>query len=137
MNTFISHSENETKAVGEKFASQLSGNEVIGLSGDLGAGKTQFVKGICKFFGFEETEISSPTFSIVNEYRGKISIFHFDFYRIENEKELWDIGIEDYFSQSGIKIIEWFELAPSVLPDKMIKVNLEINEDDFRKISVF
>ena len=136
MTTFKSHSEDETRKIGEQFASSLNGNEVVGLSGDLGAGKTQFVKGICNFFGLNESEISSPTFSIVNEYPGKTSIYHFDFYRIQDEKELWDIGIEDYFFRSGIKIIEWYELAPNVLPEKIIKVKIEINEDDSRIITI-
>jgi len=136
MTSFFSHSEEETISIGKQFAASLKGNEVIGLSGDLGAGKTQFTKGLCNFFGLNESEISSPTFSIVNEYPGSIPIFHFDFYRIENEKELWDIGIEDYFSLAGIKIIEWYELAPNVLPENMIKVKIEINEDDSRLITI-
>lgn len=136
LHIFKSHSVEETQAVGRHIANRLNGNEVIGISGDLGAGKTQLVKGICSYFGIDSDEVSSPTFSIVNEYDGNIKIYHFDFYRIKSEDELWDIGIEDYFTFPGLKLIEWFELAPDVMPETFVKVQIQSPNENERKIDL-
>ena len=123
-----SNSENETKEFAKNFASKLNKGDVIVLSGDLGSGKTKFTEGILSYFGLED-EISSPTFTIVNEYsKDDISIYHFDVYRLEDSSEFYAIGGEEYF-EKGICIIEWGELIEDALPEKYIKINFSKNED--------
>ena len=134
--SYHSNSPEATVSIGETIATLLKGSETVGITGDLGAGKTQLVKGICKYFGIAENEVSSPTFSIVNEYHGNKVIYHFDFYRIQNEDELWDIGIEDYFSSRQINLVEWFELAPGVMPEEFVRVQILSVSENERKIVV-
>ena len=118
---FKSNSENETKEFAKNFASKLNIGDVIVLSGNLGSGKTKFTEGILSYFGLEN-EISSPTFTIVNEYsKNNINIYHFDVYRLEDSSEFYAIGGEEYF-EKGICIIEWGELIEDALPKKYIKI---------------
>lgn len=130
---FVSRSEKETFDFACDLASKLSGNKVICLNGELGAGKTVFVKGFCKFF--EIDEISSPTFTLVNEYEGSRSIFHFDVYRLADEDEFFAIGGDEYFER-GICIIEWSDVISDVIPDDAIDVRIEKIDDDTRRIIV-
>ena len=135
MEKLISHSENETKLIGKKFAEKLKKGDVIVLTGELGSGKTKFTEGVLEYFGLEN-EISSPTFNIVNEYISKnINIYHFDVYRLEDEDELYAIGGEEYFDK-GICLIEWGEMIESVLPKKYIHITFNRNyeNDDSREI---
>ena len=135
MEKLISHSENETKLIGKKFAEKLKKGDVIVLTGELGSGKTKFTEGVLEHFGLEN-EISSPTFNIVNEYIGKnINIYHFDVYRLEDEDEFYAIGGEEYFDK-GICLIEWGEMIESVLPKKYIHITFNRNyeNDDSREI---
>lgn len=119
---FKSKSEEDTKNFAKKFASKLKNNEIIVLSGDLGSGKTKFTEGILSYFGLEN-EISSPTFTIVNEYKKEnINIFHFDVYRLEDTTEFYEIGGEEYF-EKGICIIEWGEIIQDLIPKNYIKIN--------------
>ena len=119
---FTSHSETETMNFAYNLASKLHIGDVIVLSGDLGSGKTKFTEGFLKFFDLDN-EISSPTFTIVNEYKNdKINIYHFDVYRLDSVDEFYAIGGEEYFS-SGICIIEWGELIEDALPKKHIKIS--------------
>jgi len=121
--TIITKSEKETYEVAYDLASKVSDNEVICLNGDLGAGKTVFVRGFAKYFNINE--ISSPTFTIVNEYNGDKDIYHFDVYRLANEDEFYDIGGDEYFSK-GICIIEWSTNIENALPEK--RINIYINK---------
>ena len=135
MEKLISHSENETKLIGKKFAEKLKNGDVIVLTGELGSGKTKFTEGVLEHFGLEN-EISSPTFNIVNEYISKnINIYHFDVYRLEDEDEFYAIGGEEYFDK-GICLIEWGEMIESVLPKKYIHITFNRNyeNDDSREI---
>ena len=135
MEKLISHSENETKLIGKKFAKKLKKGDVIVLTGELGSGKTKFTEGVLEHFGLEN-EISSPTFNIVNEYISKnINIYHFDVYRLEDEDEFYAIGGEEYFDK-GICLIEWGEMIESVLPKKYIHITFNRNyeNDDSREI---
>ena len=135
MEKLISHSENETKLIGNKFAEKLKKGDVIVLTGELGSGKTKFTEGVLEHFGLEN-EISSPTFNIVNEYISKnINIYHFDVYRLEDEDEFYAIGGEEYFDK-GICLIEWGEMIESVLPKKYIHITFNRNyeNDDSREI---
>ena len=126
-----SNNENETKAFAKKLASKLQIGDIIILSGELGSGKTKFTEGILEYFNLQN-EISSPTFTIVNEYSTpNFPIYHFDVYRLENEDEFLAIGGEEYFSK-GICIIEWGEMIENLLPKNYIKISFSkdnLNED--------
>ena len=126
---FKSHSEEETRNIAKKFAEKLKVGDIIVLSGDLGTGKTKFTQGILSFFDLED-EISSPTFTIVNEYNTKdgTNIYHFDVYRLSDSDEFLAIGGEEYF-EKGICIIEWGEMIEDVLPANYTKIIFERNEE--------
>lgn len=131
----ILFSEEDTGLVAKEFSQKLNHGDVVCLNGNLGSGKTFFVKKICNYFEIDTA--SSPTFSIVNEYLGKKKIIHIDFYRIKKIEELYDIGIEDYFSASDfIVFIEWSEMFPEVLPKKYYLVNLKLIDDTKREIII-
>ena len=137
MKDYISKSENDTINFAKEFAKTLKKDDIIVLNGDLGSGKTKFTQGILEFFGLGD-EISSPTFTIVNEYKNeKITIYHFDVYRLKNEDDFFDIGGEDYFG-NGICIIEWGSIISSILPKNAIFVDIEKDEADenIRKIKI-
>ena len=119
---FISNNEAETKQFAKNLAKHLKVGNIIVLSGELGSGKTKFTEGILEYFNLQN-EISSPTFTIVNEYSNpNTPIFHFDVYRLENEDEFLAIGGEEYF-EKGICIIEWGEMIESLLPKDYIKIS--------------
>ena len=122
MYTFLSKNELETKKFAKILASRLNKGDIIILSGNLGSGKTKFTEGILSYFGLEN-EISSPTFTIVNEYNSDSTpIYHFDVYRLSDIDEFFDIGGEEYL-QNGICIIEWGELLETILPKNYLKVS--------------
>jgi len=121
----ISGSEKETEQIAEEYASGVKPGDVICLYGDLGAGKTQFVKGFVKAFGLSGNEVNSPTFTIINEYDGSVPVYHFDCYRLEHEEEALEIGAEEYFYGNGVCIIEWPERILGVLPDSRKEIQLK------------
>lgn len=132
MKTIITNSEQETKNIARDIASKIDKNAVIVLSGELGAGKTKFTEGFLSYFGLEK-EISSPTFTIVNEYKNnKISIYHFDVYRLADIDEFYAIGGEEYFSK-GICIIEWGEIIEDILPKDTIRIKIEKDKENLDK----
>lgn len=134
---YISKSEEDTINFASQFASKLQLGNIIILSGDLGAGKTKFTQGILKYFNLEN-EISSPTFTIVNEYTDStIPIYHFDVYRLADIEEFYAIGGEEYFSK-GICIIEWGELLENILPADYIEITINkgLENENYRKITV-
>ena len=136
---YISNSPEETENIAFQLAGLLKENDIITLDGDLGAGKTAFVRGLAKGLGIEDA-VSSPTFTIVNEYRkGNVPLFHFDVYRIESSDEMYDIGWEDYISQGAIVIVEWATLIEDIFDENVIKIyiskNLDLGED-YREINV-
>lgn len=121
MEKFITNNENETIDFAYNFAKNLKKGDIIILSGELGSGKTKFVQGVLKYFSLEN-EISSPTFTIVNEYSNyNINIYHFDLYRLEDIDEFYAIGGEEYFDK-GICIFEWGEILEPELKQKYIKI---------------
>lgn len=137
MYEFISHSEEDTKKFASDFASKLDNNSVIVLSGDLGSGKTKFTEGILRYFGLED-EISSPTFTIVNEYdTSDIKIYHFDLYRLSDIDEFYAMGGEEYL-HNGICIFEWGEMIENILPKGYIKIafSRDLDNMDFRKLKI-
>ena len=118
---FISKNEDATKNFANSLASLLNSKDIIVLTGDLGSGKTKFTEGILSYFDLEN-EISSPTFTIVNEYKkDKINIYHFDVYRLEDSSEFYEIGGEEYF-ETGICLIEWGELIKDALPKDYLHI---------------
>ena len=128
----------ETVEFGRKLGSILKPGDVICLSGDLGTGKTALTNGIAKALGIN-SYITSPTFTLVNEYQGKYTLYHFDVYRIADPDEMFDIGFDEYINGEGITIIEWGELISGILPSEII--NLTIKKDlskglEYRLISV-
>lgn len=137
MNSFCFHSKSEldTLLFAKQFASNLKIKDIVVLSGDLGSGKTKFTEGILSFFGLED-EISSPTFTIVNEYlKNELPIYHFDVYRLEDSSEFHEIGGEEYF-EKGICIIEWGELIQDVLPKDYIQIDFSRNGDNERILKI-
>lgn len=123
------NNENETKQFAKEFASKLKKGDIIVLTGELGSGKTKFTEGVLEYFNLQD-EISSPTFTIVNEYSTPtIPIYHFDVYRLEDEDEFLAIGGEEYFDK-GICIIEWGEMIKNVLPKKYTQITFSKNEQD-------
>ena len=137
MYEFISHSENETIEFASDFASKLNNSSIIVLSGDLGSGKTKFTEGVLKYFGLEN-EISSPTFTIVNEYdANNQKIYHFDLYRLSDVDEFYAIGGEEYL-QSGICIFEWGEMIEDILPRAYTKITFsrDLENIDLRILSI-
>ncbi len=135
---YKSNSSKETENIAKSFAKTLKKGDVLCLDGDLGVGKTAFVKGLAKGLGVSEY-ISSPTFTIVNCYDGYLPLYHFDVYRISDSDEMFDIGFDEYIQGDGICVIEWANIIDDILPDERydikIKKNLEIHED-FREIEI-
>src|SRR5471032_1285223 len=112
MATFISHSPAETESLGEQFGRAAQHGFVFALSGDLGAGKTQFVKGLARGLGIS-ARVHSPTFTLVNEYGGgRLKLFHLDLYRLEAREQILSVGIEEFLSPDGVAVIEWAERLP-------------------------
>ena len=131
----ISNSENETIELGKKIAKNLKKGDIIILSGDLGSGKTKLTEGILSFFNLQD-EISSPTFTIVNEYiTEKLNIYHFDLYRLNDIDEFEAIGGEEYF-EKGVCIIEWGEMIEEILPQDYIKIEFSRNLEDENKRNI-
>ncbi len=120
---YLSHSETETEAAGQALAAKLRPGDVVAYRGDLGAGKTAFTRGLARGLGCHG-RVTSPTFTIVNEYEGPTPLFHFDLYRLGGEEELWDIGWEDYLARNGVCAVEWSEIAPGTLPENTVYVTL-------------
>ena len=136
MATFISHSPADTEALGEKFGRAARRGRVIALSGDLGAGKTQFVRGVAR--GLEISgRVHSPTFTLVNEYAGgRLKLFHLDLYRLETRDQIFEAGIEEYLSPDGLSVVEWAErIAGCELQIADLKnVRIEILNETDRQI---
>lgn len=135
MQKFISKSYEETKALGENLASKLKSGDVIALSGSLGAGKTVLVKGVAQALKIKEA-IVSPTFTLVQEYEGTMPLYHLDLYRLSGEDEFESMGGEDFLYSDGLTFIEWSEKISSMLPDNTIYIDIQIEKDLSRTITV-
>ena len=130
----LTNSEEETEAAGERLASSLAAGDVVLLYGDLGAGKTAFVRGLARGLGASPDDVSSPTFTLIQEYFGRATLYHVDLYRLE-PPEVDDLGLEDLVSGDGIVAIEWAERWRG-RPDDVIEVRLEHAGEDQRRIGV-
>ncbi len=135
MSVFISRSERETEDLGAKFAASLEAGAVVAMYGDLGAGKTAFVRGMARGMGLE-CRVSSPTFTIVNEYLGARELIHFDMYRLSCADELFDIGWEDYLRRGAVCAVEWSENVEDAFFGDEIRVTIEKLSDTERKITI-
>ena len=135
MAEFISHSQLETEEIGQKLAEKLPGGSVVAMYGDLGAGKTAFVRGMAKGMGLS-CRVSSPTFTIVNEYLGERELIHFDMYRLSSADELFDIGWEDYLSRGAVCAVEWSENVQDAFFGDEVVVRIEKLNDTDRKITI-
>ena len=133
--TYTTHSDKETEDLGARFAASLPAGAVAALYGDLGCGKTAFVRGMARGMGLDAA-VTSPTFTIVNEYEGPRPLFHFDMYRLSSADELFDIGWEDYLARGGVCAVEWSENVPGAFEGDEIAVRFEKTGDNDRKITI-
>lgn len=134
---FLSHSTQETEAIGEELAQKLRGGDVLAFTGSLGMGKTAFTRGLARGLGCRG-RVTSPTFTIVNEYEGRTPLFHFDMYRLGSSDELFDIGWDDYLARVGVCAVEWSERVSDALPEDTIFVDIARTDEheDWRTITV-
>lgn len=135
MAQYITHTAEETAALGRRLAQTLCGGEVIAFTGGLGAGKTTFCTGLAQGLMVTDT-VSSPTFAIVNLYRGKIPLAHFDAYRIQTEEDLETAGFYDYLDNGAVAAVEWSENVAEFLPRPLISIDISVLANDARKITV-
>ena len=132
----ISNSPEQTFALGRDFAARLRAGDVVALDGDLGAGKTQFIKGLAAGLG-HNGDVTSPTFTLVHEYTGgRMPLFHFDFYRLESDDDALRIGLDDYLDAGGIVAIEWAGKFPTVLPKATHWLRFRVGDGDERTIEL-
>lgn len=129
------HSVEETEQAGQALAKTLTPGTVVALFGDLGAGKTAFVRGMAKGLN-SPSRVTSPTFTIVNEYNGSLELFHFDMYRLASSDELFDIGWEDYLARGGVCVVEWSENVSDAFDGTEIRVTIDKLSDTDRKITL-
>ncbi|MCB7513410.1 MAG: tRNA (adenosine(37)-N6)-threonylcarbamoyltransferase complex ATPase subunit type 1 TsaE [Clostridiales bacterium] len=134
---YLSHSEEETEQLGERLGQALSPGAVVAYTGGLGMGKTAFTRGLARGLGCTE-RVTSPTFTLVNEYPGRIPLFHFDVYRLSGSDALYDIGWDDYLDRGGVCAVEWSENIADALPEDTVFVRLRRCEahDNWREIDV-
>ena len=133
---FTSHSPDETITLGKTFAGELHAGDVVCLKGDLGAGKTHFVKGMAEALGIDQDEVQSPTFTLINEYYGDLGLYHFDCYRMESPEEALEIGAEEYFYGDGVCVIEWPERITPLIPPAAIWISIEASDKKTRKFVI-
>ena len=130
---FVSHSVSDTEAFGEGLAKRLRPGCVVAYTGSLGMGKTALTRGLARGLGCK-ARVTSPTFTIVNEYDGDIPLFHFDMYRLGSSEELYDIGWDDYLSRGGVCAVEWSERVADALPENAVTVDIARGETDDERI---
>lgn len=134
MATFTSNSSAETEAFGRDFAQEMNCGSVIALKGELGAGKTQFVKGLVAGLG-GKAEVTSPTFTLVHEYTGgRVPVYHFDFFRIEDRQAAERLGLDEYFFGDGVCAVEWADKFPELLPEAALWISFETKSETERAI---
>ncbi len=124
MRPIVTHSPEETRALAADLAAQLKPGAVLALHGELGAGKTCFIQGIAQALQVDQP-VSSPTYTLVNEYRGRLPLYHIDLYRLKNADDALNVGLDEYLEGDGVTAIEWAERAEAVLPERTIHVRLE------------
>lgn len=134
--TYVSKSESDTYKIAAEFAATLNGGEIVLLSGELGAGKTAFVKGLAAALGITD-EVTSPTFTLMNVYRGALTLYHFDVYRLHSGKEAYAAGLTEFFGEAGsVSCIEWWENVADAIVGDTIKITINYLENEMREINV-
>jgi tRNA threonylcarbamoyladenosine biosynthesis protein TsaE len=134
--TFISNSPEETEAFGRRLAAEVKAGDVLALSGELGSGKTQFVKGLSAGLG-ATTPATSPTFTLIHEYSdGRLPIYHFDFFRVEDRQSAERLGLDDYFFGDGVSAVEWADRFPDLIPKNARWISFEAKSETQRAITV-
>lgn len=136
----LTRSREETRELARQFATTLQRGDIVALIGELGAGKTEFMRGIADVFNVE-TDVTSPTFSLLNVYEGSargkpVSLYHFDWYRLNDAEELYDIGFEEYLYGEGVSVIEWADRFPEMIPKHARRVTIERASDTERRIVI-
>jgi tRNA threonylcarbamoyladenosine biosynthesis protein TsaE len=134
--TFISNSPVETEAIARQFANELNVGSILALEGELGSGKTQFTKGIVA--GLESSApVTSPTFTIIHEYPGgRLPVYHFDFFRLEDRQSVARLGLDDYFFGDGVSVIEWAGRFPEFIPEQARWILFELKSENVRTITI-
>lgn len=136
MLTVISGSAAETVALGERLGALLGEGEFIALTGELGSGKTQFARGVADGIGVDRAvPVTSPTYTLMNIYHGRLSLYHFDLYRLAGDQDVADLGFEEYFYGSGVCLVEWAERLGCLLPEERLTVLFSYLDDNSRNIS--
>lgn len=140
LTSVVTHSAEETRALGAQLARSLGPGDVVALHGELGSGKTCLIQGICAGLGVEG-HVTSPTFILINEYRGlrrgvSLPVYHLDLYRLRSTAELEDLGVEEYFYGQGVSLVEWAERAGDLLPPRRREASLEYVDSSARRIQV-
>ena len=134
MNMVTTKSAAETRELGKQLAVQLKAGDVILLEGDLGAGKSEFARGVAKGLGVTET-VTSPSFTILNVYEsGKLPLYHFDWYRLERSEELYELGMDEYLGGNGIALVEWPAQCPDAVPEKCLRIKISATGENSRRI---
>ncbi len=134
--TYVSKSESDTYKIAAEFAATLNGGEIVLLSGELGAGKTAFVKGLAAALGITD-EVTSPTFTLMNVYRGALTLYHFDVYRLHSGEEAYAAGLTEFFGEAGsVSCIEWWENVADAIVGDTIKITINYLENEMREINV-
>ncbi len=131
----VTHSAEETEAAGEQLGRKLGAGDVVGLTGELGAGKTSFIRGLARGLGVD-TPATSPTFVLVNEYQGRVPVHHVDVYRTESLTEVMDLGLPELFDEGGVTLVEWADKLGPLLPARTIRVHITGVGDEPREIIV-
>ena len=132
----LTNSTEQTMNLGQELGSLLSPGDVVLLKGDLGAGKTHFAKGVA--LGLDITDyVTSPTFTLINEYQGRLPLYHMDFYRLDDPGEAMDLGVEEYYYGGGATLIEWPDKITGFLPDEYLAIDIRVLGEDSRKISIW
>lgn len=134
--TYVSKSESDTYKIAAEFSATLNGGEIVLLSGELGAGKTAFVKGLAAALGITD-EVTSPTFTLMNVYRGALTLYHFDVYRLHSGEEAYAAGLTEFFGEAGsVSCIEWWENVADAIVGDTIKITINYLENEMREINV-
>ena len=134
--SILSKGENETLQLGEKLAKRLRKGDIVCLQGELGAGKTTFIKGVAKGLKIAPEKVNSPTFVLMNAYHGRLPLYHFDLYRLETTGEIGAIGYEEFLYGDGVSVIEWAERLGALTPKEYLRVELKHKGENERSIKI-
>jgi len=127
----------QTQEIGERLGKNLSAKDILALEGELGAGKTELVKGIARGLGFEDGAlVASPTYVLIREYQGRLWLYHFDFYRLKSMRDLESTGYEEYFDGEGVSVVEWADKFPAIFPKRTLWIKLSVAGETRRDLEI-